>query len=68
MHVITFCNNITFVVSGVLGEINGKFELLVVDGTSAKDIQIVNIYIYILLCQILLLYIIMFLTNNLPHM
>jgi len=65
MHVITFCN-ITFVVSGVLGEINGKFELLVVNGTSAKDIQIVNIYI--LLCQVLLLYIIMFLTNNLPHM
>ncbi len=44
LHVITFCNNITFVISGVLGEINGKFELLVVNGTSTKDIQIVNIY------------------------
>jgi hypothetical protein len=36
---------IAFVVIGVCGEINGKFELLVVDGTSPKDIQIVNIYI-----------------------
>jgi hypothetical protein len=36
---------ITFVVIRVCGEINGKFELLVVDGTSPKDIQIVSIYI-----------------------
>jgi hypothetical protein len=36
---------ITFVVIGVHGEIDGKFELLVADGTSLKDIQIVSIYI-----------------------
>jgi hypothetical protein len=36
---------IAFVVIGVCGEINGKFELLVVDGTSPKDIKIVIIYI-----------------------
>jgi hypothetical protein len=29
---------ITFVVIGMCGEINGKFEFLVVDGTSPKDI------------------------------
>jgi hypothetical protein len=29
---------ITFVVIGVHGEIDGKFELLVVDGTSLEDI------------------------------
>jgi hypothetical protein len=36
---------IAFVVIGVCGDINGKFELFVVDGTSPKDIQIVSIYI-----------------------
>jgi len=36
---------IAFVVIGVHGEIDGKFELLVVDGTSPEDIQIVGIYI-----------------------
>jgi hypothetical protein len=36
---------IAFVIIGVCGEIDGKFELLVTNGTSLKDIQIVNIYI-----------------------
>jgi hypothetical protein len=36
---------IGFVVIGVHGEINGKFELLVANGTSPEDIHIVDIYI-----------------------
>jgi hypothetical protein len=64
MHVLTFCNNITFVVSDVPIEINGKFELLVVNGTSPKDIQIVNIYIF---SNFIDLYI-MFSTNNLSQL
>jgi hypothetical protein len=56
---------ITFVVIGVHGEIDGKFELLVIDGTSLEDIQI---GVYILLCQVLLLYIILFSTNNLSYL
>jgi hypothetical protein len=31
-----------FVVIGMCGEINGKFELLVANGSSPKDIQIVS--------------------------
>jgi len=38
---------ITFAIIGVHGEIDGKFELLVADGTSLEDIQIVNIYIIV---------------------
>jgi hypothetical protein len=41
---------ITFVIIGVHGEIDGKFELLVVDGTSLKGIQIVSIYITLSSC------------------
>jgi hypothetical protein len=33
---------ISFVVIGVCGEIDNKFELLVVDRSSPKDIQIVS--------------------------
>jgi hypothetical protein len=36
---------ITFVIIGVHGEIDGKFELLVVDETSLEDIHIVSMYI-----------------------
>jgi hypothetical protein len=36
---------ITFVIISIRGEIDGKYELLVVDGTSLENIQIVNIYI-----------------------
>jgi hypothetical protein len=36
---------ITFVIIGVHGEIDGKFEFLVTNGTSLEDIQIVSIYI-----------------------
>jgi hypothetical protein len=34
---------IVFVVIGVCGEIDSNFELLVLDGSSPKDIQIVSI-------------------------
>jgi hypothetical protein len=57
---------IAFAIIGVCGEIDEKFELLVANGISPKGIQIMNIYI--LLCQILLLYIIIFLANNLSHL
>jgi len=57
---------IAFAIIGVCSEIYEKFELLVVNGISPKGIQIMNMYI--LLCQVLLLYIIIFLANNLSHL
>ncbi len=36
---------IAFTISGVCGEINGKFEFLVTIGTSPENIQIVSTYI-----------------------
>jgi hypothetical protein len=40
-----FTTTIAFAIIGVCGEIDGKFELLVANGTSPKGIQIMNIYI-----------------------
>jgi hypothetical protein len=56
---------IAFAVVGVHGEIDGKFELLVADGTSLKDIQIVNIYITLSSFIILHFF---FSTNNLSYL
>ncbi len=60
-----YATTIAFVGINVHGEINGKFELLVANGTSLEDIQIVSIYIT-LSSFIILHY--LFSTNNLSYL
>ncbi len=57
---------IAFYVIGVHGEINWKFELLVTNGTSLQHTH-THTHTHIIL-SILLLYIILFLANNLLHL